>query len=211
MLQGARSLGSPLSHLPPPPGEGSRACRCLWLRPATAATLRPLQGAGRGRGERVRAACGGGAGSAGCLAHPDLGAERQRRGAGNTVGGCLSVRVWRAEPWEGETPGLIAPDCARRSATARSAAGWSRNSAARWPELGARTPRGGLRAGAGRAALALRVSACAEERALVCLRTWGRDVGYLLFLLPAFLRLSCVCLFRTAQGTLWRQGPRTNL
>lgn len=155
MLHGDRSLGSPLSHLPPPPSDGSRACRCLWLRPATAATLRPLQGAGRGRGEGE-----GGvsrwAGSARSLAHPDPGAERHRRGAGNTVGGRLSVRVWWADPGEGETPGLIAPACAGRSATARSAAGCSLSSAARWPERARAYPawrvarRGGEPGGAGK-------------------------------------------------------------
>lgn len=156
---------------------------------ATAATFRPGQGPGRGRGD-----CQGGAvaaipsrlwgsGRAGSLAHSGPGAEREWRPAEVTVAlGVACLPGWGSGPLEGETPGRTLSRLGQGAAPG-SAAGGSRNPTARRSELEKKACPG----------LALSLG----ERWGV----WGRGR---VDLLPTFLTLSRVCLFWRALGTPWR-------
>lgn len=150
-------------------------------------------------------------GSAVCLTHPRPGAERDQRGPGNTVGGYLSALGWAADPWEGETPGLTSPDCARPERRTAVSRGWCWKPTARSPERPRAYPvwadlRRGIERGTPRGGCAHpeSVSVPVRARPSLALNSEQGCEGYSL-LLTNFLSLSCVCLFCTAQGTLW--GP----
>lgn len=138
MRQGPEAVAGALSHLLPPPRDGSRASRCPGPRPA----MLPLSVPSKVLGAvmwRVRVRVWWWpslslTGSAGFLIHPCPGAERDQRGPGNTVGGCLSALVGATDPWEGETPGLTSPDCVQPERDTAVSRGWSWNPKARSPE-----------------------------------------------------------------------------